>query len=911
VRDLIRQVPQGATNIEVSERLFVGPPAPGKTASDYPSMIQVTYTPPKQPTISNPEFTELPALNVPRQLSNPIGNWLNSIGLKPLTNAVVGNQQGLDVGVNAQGEPTIRGAVEVSRDPVGFGIKAITQDVALLSVGMGAFPSAGSLIKTATVGAITGPVASQAIKGVMGQGWLTQNELVESAKWGAVGNVAFSGVLQGAKYVYNASGLATSKAAQVMVKEISPVFTEPLQKIADTITDTGAYKTVASAVNRLNPLPKLRQDLNSSYLRREATESWDPTLKQKLTMWATGIKPKETFGVVGLGDEVREGTMSAGFKQPNPVFYQKGEPMPKDWIPDSYVEPIPGGQQYVDDVERAVVGKAQGLPVETKGNFNFGLDKKLTAIDTLTDSSPEAVMFDKATLPKRDPLSFGLDTTWSEPKSLPISLQKQVGYVTTKYNVPTPKVALYDVPTSEAFIDTDDVIRLSANLSKPQQEVVLSHELGHYVDRKLGLTNLKLEASIGTIDVANPPDITLLRENTAWNIGAGIPKSAAAKIIYGAEKRTALATYTGRAETAVFGGFSQPEVVARNFTPKSLVPQPSIANRPNVATSIMDDIVWELQMTPRTSLLGISRTIAVEKPSSSGALGSSLFKGAASGVETSLLQGTKQTQVTGYKPMANLIQTQPKTVNVNTFSPSMIMQQPKTSQKTEQQPTAFTVQVERQQTQMVDRDQTPSFMSGVAMFPGLTQRKQSDEYEQVVYSYPNSGLAQPTRIEPIQKQDSIESIISLPIQRNMPANISPTNLISQTTYPIGLTSQPPKQPQLTYPTLGWTPIVSVLPTPKQPTTQTPDLGLAVFQVPRQTYRQDTMTVPKTVPAQSVYPTMLTPTRNTYLTGFKPPTGSQGGWGYPEGSRALSKFGLGKRRKEYPIVGAEDVLKSFF
>lgn len=125
-KDVINQIPAGATDIEITEQKFVGPVASGKTYADYPSMIKATYAPPPTPPKEEPPLPTLTQelLNVGQrwppmgsEIVNPVGSAIKQgFGVKP-------GSTSLSAGVVAAGEALIysapRGFVDAALGFVG------------------------------------------------------------------------------------------------------------------------------------------------------------------------------------------------------------------------------------------------------------------------------------------------------------------------------------------------------------------------------------------------------------------------------------------------------------------------------------------------------------------------------------------------------------------------------------------------------------------------------------------------------------------------------------------------------------------------------------------------------------------------------------------------------------------------
>lgn len=203
-------------------------------------------------------------------------------------------------------------------------------------------------------------------------------------------------------------------------------------------------------------------------------------------------------------------------------------------------------------------------------------------------------------------------------------------------------------------------------------------------------------------------------------------------------------------------------------------------------------------------------------------------------------------------------------------------------------------------------------------FP-IGQQRLRDEQETVIYTYPPSsplkappspsddmGLYSPpvnlSRSAPISS-DKITPVISLFGGRGSfetPFREPPQIGLTTTIIPIGVmggTKTTPEFGQGSYTIPISTPIVTPVPAQDQPSIY----ETTTYQIPRQQQGQTTEQITIRPP--------YTPTSS--MQKFYMPHGNLGGWG--GGGERANPFLFGgsrKRRKEYPIVGAEDVLRSF-
>ena len=308
-------------DVKISKITEIEPLGPFLPDQDRSPIIMFTTETESKQTVQESEFTPLPQDQTLRRLNTgPVESLFRSLGIEPLELPITGTKRELDVGYY-DGQVMTRGMAEVKADPVGYAVKSVGQDVAVLTAGVGGLTIKG-LFTTATTGAVVDVAVSQGVKFVSGQGWLTEKELAASLAYGAIFNVGFSGLSKVGGYVYRSSGLATSKIAYRMHTEIAPVFRE------------------------LNPITAFRgyvtERVTQSYLASASSGViWKRTVTEKFLMRVTRTRPVLARGFVSVPDStvaptkilpslnVKTGTVDA----------VKGESLPSDLAKLKWFQP--------------------------------------------------------------------------------------------------------------------------------------------------------------------------------------------------------------------------------------------------------------------------------------------------------------------------------------------------------------------------------------------------------------------------------------------------------------------------------------------------------------------------------------------------------------------------------------------
>ena len=223
---------------------------------------------------------------------------------------------------------------------------------------------------------------------------------------------------------------------------------------------------------------------------------------------------------------------------------------------------------------------------------------------------------------------FTTETKLVANSNLPPNLQRIVDAVPKLYNVPAPKVEVYDkLPGGAVYNLDDNTIRIPADTSSSQQEILLAHELGHYVidvttysdqtklinnvpaktGEKTNLADLqekfgnkfaneinsnyeiftpeeKWDVPIFSDKLAKPRVLTYAEESFAWDIAKTLPIGRIAKIQMPFSSENALSTYVpGKAivitdkqivDNVVAG---PPKLVATNQTLKTFTIENSVS----------------------------------------------------------------------------------------------------------------------------------------------------------------------------------------------------------------------------------------------------------------------------------------------------------------------------------------------